>query len=211
MPWGYVEARLGLMAEIHRTTLTPGKLELLTARLSQQSWYLGGGGDGDAGAVTPELSRAGGFRLDDPEGEVGIEFAVVRDSAGPEPVAYLVPMAYRSAPLEGAPAEALIGTAEHGALGTRYLYDGEQDPVVTAQLRALLRGEVVPQAQSESDTVDPTVTVHGTGSVDGVPVELSRVLHPAGPDDEPRRHVAAGWTLADDTTVRGVFARALEG
>ncbi|MBF9070559.1 maltokinase N-terminal cap-like domain-containing protein [Streptacidiphilus fuscans] len=198
------------MAEIHRTTLTPNKLELLTAWLPQQSWYLGDGADGP---TKPELSRAGGFRLDDPEGEVGIEFAVVLDSAGPEQVAYLVPMAYRDAPLADAPEEALIGTAEHGVLGTRYVYDGAQDPVVTAQLRALLRGEAIPQAQSVSDTVDPTVTVQGFGSVDGAAdgavdrVEIVRVLHPGTPEDEPSLHVAAGWTPADETTARGVFAR----
>jgi hypothetical protein len=38
------------------------------------------------------LAKAGGFRLDDPQGEVGIEFMVVTDTAGPQPVAYLVPL-----------------------------------------------------------------------------------------------------------------------
>jgi hypothetical protein len=55
------------MAIIHDTTMSPGKLELLTAWLPAQSWYLGGG-------HKPALAKAGGFRLDDPGGEVGIEF-----------------------------------------------------------------------------------------------------------------------------------------
>jgi hypothetical protein len=192
------------MAEIHNTTMSPTKLELLAAWLPRQGWYVGGG-------TTPELSKAGGFRLDDPAGEVGIEFVVVRDSAGPEPVAYLVPMGYRGAPLAGVGAEALVGTSEHGVLGTRYLYDGAQDPVVTAQLRALLHGRAVPQDQDDSGVVDPTVTVHGAGAaggdVDGDGgVVFARVLRPGAVEDEPRHHVAAEWTLADGTTARGVFA-----
>ncbi|MGP3683578.1 maltokinase N-terminal cap-like domain-containing protein [Streptomyces sp. IBSNAI002] len=187
------------MATIHRTTLTPTKLELLTAWLPKQSWY-----EGHAG--TPELARAGGFRLDDPEGEVGIEFMVVVDAGAPEPVAYLVPLAYRGAALDGAPAEALIGTSEHGVLGTRWIYDGVHDPVVTAQLRALLRGEAVPQHQSTSDTPDPTVTVHGTGPGDGRDVRVHRVLRTAEAGREASGHLVAGWTWPDGTAVRGVLA-----
>ena len=47
------------MAEIHRTTMTPSKLELLTAWLPHQAWYAGQG-------EAPRLTRVGGFRLDDP-------------------------------------------------------------------------------------------------------------------------------------------------
>ena len=48
------------MAEIHHTTLVPSKLELLRGWLPAQPWYLGSG--------VPDLTRAGGFRLDDPAG-----------------------------------------------------------------------------------------------------------------------------------------------
>ncbi|MEU6522593.1 1,4-alpha-glucan branching protein [Streptomyces sp. NPDC046924] len=187
------------MALIHRTTMTPTKLELLTEWLPKQSWYVG-----DAG--TPELVKAGGFRLDDPEGAVGIEFTVVVDAAGREPVAYLVPMSYRGTALEGAPGKALIGTAEHGVLGTRWVYDGVHDPVVTAQLRALLRGEAVPQHQSESDTPDPTVTVHGTAPDDGFDVHVNRVLRPTEAGQRPSGHLVAGWTWPNGTAARGVLA-----
>ncbi|MEU4685795.1 maltokinase N-terminal cap-like domain-containing protein [Streptomyces xinghaiensis] len=188
------------MAFIHRTTMTPTKLELLTGWLPKQSWYRGG-------AEAPDLVKAGGFRLDDPEGAVGIEFMIVADGGAREPVAYLVPLSYRGAALEGAGGETLIGTSEHGVLGTRWVYDGVHDPVVMAQLRALLRGEVTPQHQSESDTPDPTVTVRGTGpGGDGFDVQVNRVLRPEEAPQASSVHLAAGWTRPDGTAVRGVCA-----
>jgi maltokinase-like protein len=77
------------MAILHRTTMSPGKLELLAAWLPAQPWYHGAG-------RAPELARAGGFRLDDPQGEVGIEFMVVTDGPGSGAAAYQVPMTYRA-------------------------------------------------------------------------------------------------------------------
>ncbi|MGW0120490.1 maltokinase N-terminal cap-like domain-containing protein [Streptomyces sp. NPDC003327] len=142
------------MAVIHRTTLRPTKLELLAAWLPTREWYAGG---------EPRPVKAGGFRLDDPEGEVGIEFMVVTDGEAPDAVAYLVPMTYRAGPLDGAE-DGLIGTTEHGVLGKRWVYDGAHDPVFVAQSYALLTGRAVPQAQSLTDTPDPTVAA----SVDGL-------------------------------------------
>jgi hypothetical protein len=42
-------------------------------------------------------------------------------------------------------------------LGRRWIYDGTHDPVLVAQLVALIQGEAQPQAQSVSNTPDPTV------------------------------------------------------
>lgn len=138
------------MAIIHSTaTLSPTKLELLASWLPVQPWYLDQGRE-------PELARAGGFRLDDPRGEVGIEFMVVTDGSGARSASYLVPMTYRASALASADC-ALIGTAEHGVLGRRWIYDGVHDPVLVAQLVALIQGDAEPQAQSVSDTPDPTV------------------------------------------------------
>ncbi|MEV6436596.1 maltokinase N-terminal cap-like domain-containing protein [Streptomyces anulatus] len=187
------------MASIHRTTMTPTKLELLTGWLPRQSWYAGSG-------ETPDLVKAGGFRLDDPAGEVGIEFMVVADTAGQEPVAYLVPLGYRDAALEGVPGEALIGTSEHGVLGTRWIYDGAHDPVVLAQLRALLSGEAKPQQQNVSDTPDPTVIVHGTGPGQGADVRINRVLRSAEAEQGSSGRLVAGWTWPDGTAARGEMA-----
>ena len=141
------------MSVIQQTTLAPSKLELIAGWLPDQPWYLGASG---GERTEPQLARAGGFRLDDPEGEVGIEIAAVLDTSGARPVTYLVPMTYRGAPLAEAE-DALLGTAEHGLLGTRWVYDAAHDPVLAQQLFALIVGEAKAQAQSESDTPDDSV------------------------------------------------------
>ncbi|WP_018548816.1 maltokinase N-terminal cap-like domain-containing protein [Streptomyces sp. LaPpAH-108] len=212
------------MAVIHRTTLKPTKLELLTPWLPTRSWYRGGPGE-------PRLERTGGFRLDDPEGEVGIEFMVATDSAGPEPVAYLVPLTYRGAPLPGAE-HALVGTTEHGVLGKRWVYDGCHDPVLVGELLALIVGDAQAVAQSVTDTPDREVTRSHTGTplprtpfapapaedADGTSVpapggatlRVHRVLRPV-PENPPAcpgdaaGHVATGWPGPDGSRLRAVF------
>lgn len=144
------------MAVIHQTTMFPTKLELLTSWLPGRPWYRG---EGNA----PLLSRAGGFRLDDPAGEVGLEFMAVTDDSAYEPITYHVPLSYRGAPLAEA-CGALIGTAEHGVLGKRWIYDGTRDPVLVAEMFALLLGDAEPQAQRISNTPDPSVTRSITGN-----------------------------------------------
>jgi hypothetical protein len=226
------------MAIIHKTTLTPGKLELLTDWLPAQPWYL------DRGRA-PELARAGGFRLDDPDGEVGIEFMVVTDGPDDQAVSYLAPMTYRASALASADG-ALIGTTEHGVLGRRWIYDGISDPVLLGQLVALIQGRAQAQMQSVSDAPDPTVTCVpvagetpvavesavtadgpfgtelrvGTVGGDSLPggqlvIMVNRVLEPddARPDHGPggeadHGRLSAGWRLADGTAVRGCLAAA---
>ncbi|MFS0696111.1 maltokinase N-terminal cap-like domain-containing protein [Streptomyces nitrosporeus] len=219
------------MAVIHRTTMTPGKLELLAGWLPARPWYTGAG--------APELARAGGFRLDDPQGEVGLEFMVVTDTSGELPVSYHVPVTYRGAPLDGAE-QALVGTSEHGVLGRRWVYDGAHDPVLLAQVLALFQGRAEPQDQNLSDTPDRTVTASrpGTGhpvitsatardGAQGTTVTLTtadrdgegtssatlavtRVLRP-DPEDpsaggaEAGGRITAGWRSPDGAVVRGPF------
>ncbi|RZU32275.1 maltokinase N-terminal cap-like domain-containing protein [Blastococcus saxobsidens] len=184
------------MATIHRTTLAPTKLELLTGWLPLQPWYR-------PGATAPRLARAGGFRLDDPAGEVGIEFLLVTDDAAGEGSAYSTPLTYRGAPLEEA-AAGLIGTLEHGVLGTRWVYDAEHDPVAVAQLLAFVTGAVQAQHQSQSDTLDPTVGRTRDGGAAGT-VELVRLPEP-GVRAGGRGSVEADWTRPDGSTARGVVA-----
>jgi hypothetical protein len=171
------------MAIIHKTTLVPSKLDLLTSWLPGRAWYQGG-------ASKPALAKAGGFRLDDPDGEVGLEFMAVTDDSGDEPVTYHVPLSYRAAPLPGGD-DALIGTMEHGVLGKRWAYDGTRDPVLVRQLFALLLGEAEPQAQSINETPDPSVTRSITGNPGTFPIEI------AGVQDEQR---------STDITVRPATA-----
>jgi hypothetical protein len=182
------------MAVIHHTTLTPGKLELLAAWLPGRPWYLGG--------PEPRLAKVGGFRLDDPDGEVGIEFMAVTDESRERPVTYHVPLTYRGAPLDGAE-DALVGTAEHGVLGRRWVYDGAHDPVLVAQLRALIAGKAVPQAQSLTDTPDPTVLCRAAKSGAGS-IRVNRVLEP-GEVEAVAGYVSAPWRLPDGGEVRGYF------
>jgi len=215
------------MAIIHPVTMAPTKLELLTSWLPGRPWYLGG-------AVVPLLTKAGGFRLDDPDGRVGLEFMAVADASGDEPVTYHVPLSYRGAPLTGAD-DAIIGTAEHGALGKRWIYDGTRDPVLVGQLFALLLGEAEPQAQSISNTIDPSVTISITGHVgeppagfvavaDGsrstditvrprgapgpVMIRVNRVLRPNRPGlmAGTLGHVTGEWSVAGLSRSRGRFA-----
>jgi hypothetical protein len=87
--------------------------------------------------------------------EVDIEFMVVTDGPRGE-FTHLVPMAHRGNAVPTA-AGWLIGTSEHGVLGRRCICDGPGDPVLAAQLVALIQGQAVPQAQNVSTTPDPTV------------------------------------------------------
>lgn len=100
----------------------------------------------------------------------------------------------------------MIGICEHWVLGTRWVYDGVHDPVVTAQLTALLRGEAVAQDQDESDTLDPTATIQGTGPVAEPDVEVVRVPRAAQAEEGAPTHLVAGWTWPDGTSARGTFA-----
>ncbi|MCF3120586.1 1,4-alpha-glucan branching protein [Streptomyces arenae] len=215
------------MAVIHQTTLKPTKLELLDAWLPTRPWYRGGP-DG------PRLAKAGGFRLDDPAGEVGMEVMAVTDTSGAEPVTYLVPLTYRGAPLDGAE-HALVGTMEHGVLGRRWAYDGCHDPVLVDRFLALAEGRTRAQDQNVTDAVDEDVTVSWSGegaafaalvtgataaddeegteltAPGGAAFRLQRVLRPAAdgasvPAPEGAAgHVAGAWGLPDGTRVRGTF------
>jgi hypothetical protein len=155
------------MAIVHNTTMNPGKLELLAAWLPGQPWFSGSGRE-------PDLTKVGGFRLDDPMGEVGIEFMLVADGS----VVYQVPMTYHGRELPGADGR-LIGTSEHGVLGGRWIYDGIRDPVLVAQLVALIQGEAQAQAQSVSHTPEPAVT--GQPVTGGALAAISSVITGDGP------------------------------
>ncbi|HYQ67167.1 CG0192-related protein [Actinophytocola sp.] len=142
------------MALLHRTTLRPTKLELLSVWLPTRRWYEGDG----------EVERVAGFRFDDPAGAVGMETMLVRSAGGP---VHQVPLSYRETPLPGAD-DFLVATAEHGTLGTRWVYDACGDPVYAAALaRAILAGDDQAEEYFEDDGRrvyrEPTMAIAGSG------------------------------------------------
>ena len=136
-------------------TLTPSFDDFLPGWVATQRWFTGKG-------RAPSLRRVGGYQFADPTGEVGIETHLVVDESGPVPVVYQVPLTYRSEPIE-ALHTALVATAEHDELGTRYIYDGTADP---AFVQALL------------DTIHDGTTVPSRGDEDGGTL-TGHALHPA--------------------------------
>ncbi|QIM17163.1 hypothetical protein G7067_13295 [Leucobacter insecticola] len=144
------------------TTLRPSKLELLAEWLPTQAWF-----SGDAA----QLVSLGAYRFDDPEGEVGLEGHLLR--AGGDAV-YHVPLTYRGALLEDSE-PFLVGTMEHGVLGTRWVSDAVGDPVYRSVLAAAIaqgghEAELVTvDASGETGTRDSAVQVRGSG-VPGAPV-----------------------------------------
>jgi hypothetical protein len=220
---------IGGMATIHRTTMSPTKLELLADWLPRQPWFRNTGSP-------PALTWCGGFRLDDPAGEVGIELTLVTDGGGGAETTYFVPLAYRGAPLSAAD-EALVGISEHGVLGTRWIYDAAHDPVAVAQLLELICGSARAQHQNQSDTPDPSVGRRwvsddnrliapsplrvsnrrpGRTAVDvaltddsprddgGLTLDLIRVL--PGDGHTGLGHVEVTWTRLDGESARGPVA-----
>ncbi len=213
------------MARIHHTTLTPSKTQLLADWLPTRPWYRGT-------PSAPTLTKSGGFRLDDPEGEVGIEFMVVTDISADRPQAYLVPLTYRGSPLDGAD-HALIGTMRHGVLGERWAYDGCHDPVLVGELLSLIQGRAQAMAQSISDTVDHEVVCSYTGTPfpldafapepaddragstrirtpHGTVLHVRHVLEPvpgqsAPPPAQAVGHVARAWRSPDGAELAAVL------
>ena len=143
------------MALIHRATLSPSKLELLTSWLPSRGWFTG----------DPAVRQLGSYRFDDPDGEVGMEAFLLQTPGGS---VLHVPVTYRGAPLADGE-QLLVGTMEHSVLGTRWVYDGCGDPVwVTALLTTVLSGGT--QAEELVDMGDhrepraSTATIVGSGT-----------------------------------------------
>lgn len=147
------------MAIMHPTTLRPSKLELIAQWLPEQPWF-----SGDAA----RLASLGSYRFDDPAGEVGLEGHLL--TAGDDTV-YHVPLSYRGAPLEGGERH-LLGTSEHGVLGTRWFSDAVGDPVYRAVLATTIAHggheaeELVQDADGELHAREPGTLVRGSGRPD---------------------------------------------
>ena len=177
------------MAIVHRATLTPHKFDLITRWLPEQPWF-------ESGGAIESLSA---FRLDDPDGEVGIETFIVRSG----PRAFHVPVTYRNAPLPGG---TLVGELEHSALGHRWVYDGPSDEVYVATTAQTIvtGGREVEMFLPDGTPVprpDSAATVVGTGPPDAAvagELVVARSLPGDAPAGAPR--LVANWP-GQDTPV----------
>ena len=151
------------MALFHRATITPTKDELIAEWAPRQQWSPPGAGS---------LKVIGSYRLDDPDGRVGMEIHIV-DAGG---TILQVPLTYRDEPLAEAD-EALITEMQHSVLGTRWVYDGLRDPLLVVMLAGVAmtgQGEALGMAVYDGRWyIAPTgVRVQGGGwTLERVPVD----------------------------------------
>ncbi|RYC07034.1 CG0192-related protein [Nocardioides zhouii] len=112
------------MGIVHRATLSPSKQEIVEGWLPSRSWAAG----------RTIVEKVAEYRLDDPDGEVGVETILWRTDDG---AVLQTPLTYRAEPLAGAEAH-LITTTQHSVLGERWVYDGCGDPVWATTLAAAI-------------------------------------------------------------------------
>lgn len=110
------------MGIFHRAVIVPTKEEVLAQWVPTQAW----------GAPPDALQVIGSYRLDDPNGRVGMEVFLV----GADDAVLQVPLTYRDEPLKGAEA-ALVTEMQHSVLGRRWVYDGLGDPLFLSVLAAV--------------------------------------------------------------------------
>jgi hypothetical protein len=166
------------VGKIHTgATLTPSFRDFLPAWVVSRPWYQG------TGAPRP----TGFFRFEDPAGQVGVETHLLQDGE----TVYQVPLTYRPAPLDGG---ALVTTAEHSVLGTRWIYDAETDPVWIAAILDLVAtgGASDPAtrtgfgpAEARGELLRPA-----TGALT---IDLDRRIAAAGPPDDAAGVVTGSW------------------
>ncbi|TDQ05214.1 maltokinase N-terminal cap-like domain-containing protein [Labedaea rhizosphaerae] len=159
------------MAKIHPgATLTPHFRDFLPPWIARQPWY--------PGTQIPTISAVGFLRLEDPAGEVGMEIHLVTDGSR----VLQLPLTYRGAPLDGG---ALVATAEHSVLGTRWIYDAETDPVWTTELLRLVRAnDVFDESRMRGATEARGHRIHDFADAE-VRIEVVRVLNSVEPIDDP--------------------------
>ncbi len=151
------------MGTFHVATITPTKAELIAEWAPTQSW---------CPTTDVPLEVIGSYRIDDPEGAVGMEVHLV--TAGADLLQ--VPLTYRGAPLGGAD-DALIVQMQHSVLGPRWVYDGLGDPLFTTMLAAVAmtgQGEALGMAQFDGRWIvaPSNVRIQGGGwGIERVPVD----------------------------------------
>lgn len=146
------------MAIFHVATNTPPKSELIADWIHLQPW-----GPVAAGPI----EMLGGFHLDDPGGEVGMQVFVVGASGS----YFQVPLTYRAKPQPDSE-DALIGEMQHSVLGPRFVYDGLADErfvTVLAGVAASGYGQALGFAEHDGRwySVPDEIVVRGHGSAAG--------------------------------------------
>lgn len=150
------------MGIVHRATLSPSKQEIVEGWLPSRAWARGR-------TVAEKVAE---YRLDDPEGEVGVETILWRLDDG---AVIQTPLTYRAEPLPGAD-EHLIATTQHSVLGERWVYDGCGDPVWASTLAtAIATGGRQSQMYFEDDDgvrvdIPARMQVRGSGAEASGPV-----------------------------------------
>lgn len=168
--------------------LDPSVPDLLHRWMPQQRWY-------PAKGRGVSLSRVGGYRLEDPEGQVGLQVHFVGLDSGDRLDVVQVPLTARGEP-DPALAHALVGETEHADLGHRWIYDGVHDPVFVREWLRLVADEAEVDGAGgtlatapDAPPVNPSATgrvlsgeqsntsvVIGAGAPDPLIVKLFRVL-----------------------------------
>ncbi len=172
------------MGIVHRATLSPTKQEIVEGWLPSRGWARG----------RTIVEKVAEYRLDDPEGEVGVETILWRLDDG---AVIQTPLTYRAEPLPGAD-EHLITTTRHSVLGERWVYDGCGDPVWASTLATTIatRGQ-----QSQMYFQDD----------DGVRVDIPARMQVRGSGTETSGpEVTAIDSTSDDGAVTTVRAGGVE-
>ena len=205
-------------------TLGPPLGHLLAVWMPRQRWY-------PAKGRGVSQRRVGGYRLEDPDGEVGIDVHVIALDSGDRVDVVQVPLTYRGTPLAGAEG-ALVGETVHSELGRRWVYDGPHDPVYVAALLGSLETPTgpppAPPATSRVLTGEQSNTSFVVDAESPIPlvVKVFRTLHPgenpevvvtsaltaAGCTRVPRTvgWASGGWTAGDGAEATGHLAVAAE-
>jgi hypothetical protein len=145
--------------------LVPSFAQFLPAWVATQPWY--------EGADVPSLIPVAFIRIEDPDGEVGMESHLVSDGRA----VYHLPMTYRGQPRPDP--SGLITAAEHSVLGARWIYDAEHDPVWVHEVIRLVATGSFTQPQVPDGPVARGIALAAVPP--SADLEVRRVLTP-GPD-----------------------------
>lgn len=164
--------------------------QFLPGWIARQRWYIATG-------ERPALTYAGHLSFKDPQDQVGIAVLILRDTAGPTPLTYQVPLTYRSAPVPDLD-HALIAAGDHDAPTPQWIYDGPHDLAYVRALYAAIEDgtssdhehDQYAHAQGHPTAEDPHVhgpgrTIESAAVLRGEQSNTSIIIEATGPDQQP--------------------------